>query len=270
MGCFYWAKNKGMAVFFLGGLLAFLLTGSQALAAEITARGSDSTIAVVKALAEAFKAKGGAEIKVEGGGSGKGAKDCLAGQVTMAFLSRALEEKETAGGLVGVPYAIDGVAVIINKANPADNLSLEQLKAIYTGQMKQWPDGKPIMAFNRNPDSGTREVFQEKVLGKDKFADDIPVKHDQALSPTVSKAVTAIGYTSAGHALRETNMLKILKVNGVAPAPETLRDKSYPLVRVPHLATKGQPTGDVKAFIDFALSDEGQQVVQKVGLFSLK
>ncbi|MFZ5452819.1 MAG: phosphate ABC transporter substrate-binding protein [Thermodesulfobacteriota bacterium] len=270
MGLFNRVKNKFRTWVFFCALSVFLVFGSPAWAAEIVARGSDSTIEAVKALTAAFKAKGGAEIKVEGGGSSKGAKDCLAGQVPLAFLSRGLKDKETKAGLVGVPYAIDGVAIIVNKANPIDNLSLEQLKAIYTGKMKQWPDGKPIVAFNRNPDSGTREVFQEKVLGKEKFAPNIPIKHDQALAPTISKVVTAMGYTSAGHAERETNLIKVVKVNGVEPTSANLRNKSYPLVRVPHFATKGQPTGDIKAFIDFAVSEEGQKVLQKVGLISLK
>ena len=162
-------------------LLLVILLAANARAGEIVARGSDSTIQAVQALAEAYKAKTGTAFKVEGGGSSKGAKDCLAGEVDLAFMSRQPKDDETKDGLIGMPYALDGVAVIVNKENPINNITVEQLKAIYTGKMKEWSDGKPILPLNRPATSGTREVFQEKVLGSGvEFDPGIQIKHDKA------------------------------------------------------------------------------------------
>jgi phosphate transport system substrate-binding protein len=239
-------------------------------AEQIVARGSDSTINVVQVLAKAFQEKGGVSIKVEGGGSSKGAKACLAGQVSLAFMSRAPKSKETGAGLVAMAYAIDGVAVIVNADNPISDIKLDMLKAIYIGKMTKWDSGKPVMAINRPATSGTREVFQNKVLGKGvDFSPRILVKHDKAAQVTVSKAVTAVAFTSAGALSDQTN-LKVLTVNGVAPTSETLRNGTYPIARTLHFATKGTPFGKVKEFLDFVQSNEGQQIITQAGFVTLR
>ncbi|MHC1728797.1 MAG: phosphate ABC transporter substrate-binding protein [Syntrophobacteraceae bacterium] len=262
-------KASGRLYQFFGTLLLVALVGANAAAGEIVARGSDSTISVVQALVEAYKAKTGTAIKVEGGGSSKGAKDCLAGEVDLAFMSREPKDDETKAGLVGVPYAIDGVAVIVNKANPINDLTLEQLKAIYTGNMKQWTDGKPILALTRATTSGTREVFQERVLGKAEFDPSLQIKHDKAAIDTVSKAITAVAYTSVGE-LADSGTVKVVTVNKATPSPATLRDKSYPISRTLHFATKGEAKADIKPFLEFVVSDDGQKVVKKVGFVPLR
>jgi phosphate transport system substrate-binding protein len=257
----------------IAGLLAVgfsLITATGLVFAdEIVARGSDSTIAVVQALADAFKQKSGVTIKVEGGGSSKGAKACLAGEVPLAFMSRAPKAKEADAGLVAIAYAIDGVAVIVNQNNPNNDIGIDLLKSIYTGQVTKWSDGKPVMAVNRPASSGTREVFQKKVLGKGvDFSPRIAIKHDKAAQITISKAITAIGYTSAG-ALSDQSKLKVLTVGGVAPAPETLRNGTYPITRTLHFATKGAPSGKVKEFLDFVESDQGREIIAQVGFVTL-
>lgn len=256
-------------VLYGGALLLTTFFITRAIAGDIVARGSDSTITVVQTLAEAYKAKTGTVIKVEGGGSSKGAKDCIEGQVDFAFLSREPKEEESKGGLVGVPYGFDGVAMIVNKANPADDFTTEQLKAIFTGNVKQWPDGKPILALIRPPTSGTREVFEEKVLGHGVQLDpSLQVKHDKVGIDTVTKAVTAIAFTSYGE-VTANNDVKIVSVNGVKPSPASLRDKSYPICRTLHFATKGEPKDEIKPFLNFVVSDEGQKVVQHAGFVQL-
>lgn len=255
---------------FFGSLMLITLIGTDAMAGEIVARGSDSTISVVQALAEAYKAKSGTAIKVEGGGSSKGAKDCLAGEVDLAFMSREPKADESKAGLVAVPYAIDGVAIIVNKANSVNDLTLEQLKSIFTGKMKQWTDGKPILALTRPATSGTREVFEEKVLGKGvEFDPSVQIKHDKASIDTVSKAITAIAFTSEGE-VADNKAVKIVTVNGIAPSPATLRDNSYPISRTLHFATKGEAKTEIKPFLAFVVSDDGQKVVKKVGFVPLR
>lgn len=235
---------------------ATLTLASVGRADTITARGSDSTVNVVKSLADAYQKKTGV-VRVEGGGSSKGAKGCLAGEVDLAFLSRGLKDKEKDVGLVGFFYAIDGVAVIVNKKNSVDDLTVEQLRNIFTGKTGKWDNGKPIVALNRPASSGTRECFQDVVLGKNMaFGPKVKVKHHKAAMNTVRKAVTAIAYTSAG-SLRKDEAIKVVKVNGVEPTPQTLNERAYPISRELHFATNGEPSSASKAFIDFVLSPEG-------------
>jgi phosphate transport system substrate-binding protein len=236
--------------------------------ADIKARGSDSTMHVVKALAAAFTADTGKPVGLEGGGSGAGAKAAIAGEVTLAFLSRELNATEKTAGLVGYSYAKDGVAVIVHKDNAVAGLTIAELKDIFTGKTANWADGKPLVAFNRNADSGTREVFQEHVLGKDAFSPKAAVKHDGVLVSSVEKIATAVAYTSLGEA--DESKVRIVPVAGVKPTAATLKDGTYPIARTPTLATKGDAAGDEKAFIDFVLGPKGQAIVTKEGLVALK
>ena len=247
--------------------LAASVAASQSFSA-ITARGSDSTISVVKALADAFTQKTGITVDIQGGGSGAGAKAAIAGEVQLAFLSRGLDAGEISAGLNGTQYANDAVAIVVNKKNSVTNLTIAELKDYFTGAKTQWADGAPIVLFNRNADSGTRELFQEHVLGKGvAFAANASIKHDGVLLGSVARIPTSIAFDGLGHA--DPAVVKIISVNGVVPTPETVRSHAYPLTRTPTLATKGEATGEAKAFIDFATSSEGQAVVQSAGLLPL-
>lgn len=251
----------------VASLIVCFCLGAVASAGEISARGSDSTISAMKLLAEAFNKETGKSLKVEGGGSGAGVKACLAGEVDLAFLSRELKDDEKKSGLAGVPYAFDAVAVVVHKENPTEKLSLAELKDIFTAKTTTWSDSKPIILFNRNADSGTRECFQHVVLKEAKFSETAAVKHDAVLLPAVSKIPTSVGFDSASVA-HET--VKVLAIDGVLPSEKTIQDKSYPICRTLTLATKGEAAGDVKAFIDFATSDKGQAVVKAAGFVALK
>ncbi len=251
--------------------IAILLTSCVVLntaQAQINARGSDSTMHVLKALAAAYETDSGKKVNLQGGGSGAGAKSLVAGEVTLAFLSRELNDAEKAAGLVGKEYAHDGVAVIVHKDNPTANVTLAELKDLFTGKTTAWADGKPVVPFNRNTDSGTREVFQGIVLGKDVFSPTAAVKHDGVLVSSVSKIPTAVAYASLAEA--DETLVKIVTVNGIKPSAATLKDKTYPIGRIPTLATKGEAAGEEKAFIDYVLSSKGQAVVAKEGLVPIQ
>lgn len=219
----------------------------------------------MKQLAEAFQKESGNSVKVEGGGSGAGVKACQAGEVALAFLSRELKTDEA--GLVGTSYGFDAVAVVVNKDNPTEKLTMAELKDLFSGKTTTWADGKPVILYNRNADSGTRECFQHVVLKEAKFPDSAAVKHDAVLLPAISKIVTSVGYDSASVA---HDSVKVLAIDGVLPTPKTIQDKTYPICRTLTLATKGEATGDVKAFVDFVLSDKGQAVVKSAGFVAIK
>jgi len=234
---------------------------------DLTARGSDSTTATVKALAEAYVKAGGKPVSVEGGGSANGARACLDGEAGLAFLSRDLKDEEKTAGLVGVPYGLDSVAVIVHKDNPVSGLTLAELKDLYTGKATTWSDGRPVVLFNRNSDSGTRECFQHVVLQNAPFSEKAAVKHDGVLLSTVARIPTSIAFTSANH---PDGTVKVLPIDGVLPTAENTRKGTYPIRRTLILATKGAASGEAKAFIDFALSDAGQDVLRKDGAVPIK
>lgn len=236
--------------------------------AEIKARGSDSTLHVLKALAAGFASDSGKKITLEGGGSGAGIKALAAGEATLAFLSRELNDAEKKSGLSGFAYAKDGVAIVVHPSNAVAGLTLAELRDIYDGKTVAWADEKPVVAFNRNTDSGTREVFQERVLGKDAFSPKAAVKHDGVLISAVEKIPSAIAYTSLAEA--DETKVRIVPVAGIKPTPASLRDGTYPISRTPTLATRGEPTGDEKAFISFVLGPKGQAIVSKTGLVAVK
>ncbi|MDQ5977730.1 MAG: phosphate transport system substrate-binding protein [Verrucomicrobiota bacterium] len=243
------------------------LTASVLVHGEIKARGSDSTLHVLKALSAAYTKETGQVIVLEGGGSGAGVKAALAGEASLAFLSRHLKDSEKVAGLIAYPYAKDGVAVIVHPDNPVATLDLGGLKDIFTGQNGTWPDNRPIVAFNRNADSGTREVFQELVLGKETFSPKAAVKHDGVIISSVQKIATAIAYTSVGEV--DETKVRVLAIAGIKPTAATLKDGSYPIARTPTLATKGPATPEVQSFIDFVLGPKGQAIVAEHGLIAL-
>jgi phosphate transport system substrate-binding protein len=243
-------------------VLIALVWWSAPVKAEIMAAGSDSTIELVKQLVAGFEAETGVKIAITGGGSSVGAKSCLEGKCDLAFLSRDLKEEEVKAGLVAAPYAIDGVAVIVNKNNPVENVTLEDLQKLFTGETATWPDGKAVLLFNRNESSGTRECFEHVVMKKKAFSPKAQIKHDAVLYESIAKIVTSVGYTSACHASED---LKVVKVNNVIPNADSLADGSYPICRTLNFATKGAAQGDAKAFIEYVLGDKGKEIIRKAG-----
>jgi phosphate transport system substrate-binding protein len=239
-------------------VLAVGVFASSVFAEEITAKGSDSTMPLVKALAEAYQKTGGNTVKLDGGGSSKGAEACMAGTVQLCFLSRELKDAEKEAGMVGVSYAHDAVAVIVHKDNANSDITVEQLRDMYTGKTANWPDGKPVVMFNRNEDSGTRECFDHAVMNKEKFSDKAQIKHAGVALTTVAKVPTAVAYMSAGEV---NDTVKCVKVNGIAATPENIRSKSYPICRTLTFATKAEATPAVKSFIDFCTSEAGQKLI---------
>ncbi len=242
--------------FFLG------LKPLSSLFGDFNAAGSDSTLKVFKALADAFDAKSGFHVNVSGGGSSNGAKKCLAGEVELAFLSRQLKDSEISDGLVGLHYAIDGVAVIISPHNQEDTLSLETLAAMFSGEQTTWVHGKPVMLYNRNAESGTREVFEKIVMQGKAFSPKARILHDRIMMQNVNKIPSAIGYTSASNVAKT---VKIVKINGVFPSPESLLSGEYPITRDLTIAVKGEPTGEIKRFLDFVMSEEGKTIIAQTG-----
>ncbi|HLE28902.1 MAG TPA: PstS family phosphate ABC transporter substrate-binding protein [Anaerolineales bacterium] len=249
-------------------------------------KGSDTMVNLALAWAEAY---GGAHpevrLSVTGGGSGTGLAALINGTVDIANASRAIksEEKEQAqaNGVEPVEFVVarDAIAVIVNPANPVQQLTLPQLSAIYSGQITNWRevDGedRPIVLLSRETNSGTHVYFLENVLRLGKKDDQTLFSPDTLLMPSsegisaeVRQNPNAIGYDGLGYVTPDLKTLAVAVDAGqpyVFPTIETVNDKSYPIARDLYMYTHGEPAGVVKAYLDWVLGPEAQKIVAELG-----
>lgn len=260
--------------------LGWLATAAHgALAASIRIDGSTTVLPIAQKLAEAYmKEHPDVSISVSGGGSGNGIKAMIDATTDIADSSRFLKDEEVkqavAKGAYPVPFAVahDCIVPVVHPGNPVGNLSLEQLKGIYKGEITHWqavggPDLK-ITVISRDTSSGTYEVWEEKVMKKERVS---PAALLQASSGAVAQAVSsnkfAIGYLGIGYL---NPAVKALSVNGIQGNEETTLNGTFPIARPLFMFTRGWPTGDTLKFINFALHPQrGQRYVREAGFVPL-
>lgn len=218
-------------------------------------------------------------ITLEGAGSSTGISALFNGTTDIANSSRWLKAEEIKQmgqeGKYFIPIVLgyDGIAVIVNPELPIDNISLENLAAIYTGKITRWNQLDPnlpnqrIVVYSRNSASGTYETFVEKVLKGERMAPTVQMlESTQAEITSVARNNYAIAYTGVGYV---TNDVKVLTVNGIQPTKINILNSVYPISRPLFMfvdATNGYPeTGKVKQYITFGLSKRGQELVEQAG-----
>ncbi len=266
---------------FLTGLLAPLA----AEAGSITIKGSDTMVLLGQRWAEAYmKRKPDTTLQVTGGGSGTGISALINGTTDICQASRAMKDAEkeklrerTATTGTEIAVARDGLSVYVNAANPIRALSLDQLKLIFTGKITNWKelggaDGK-IIVYSRENSSGTYVFFKEHVLKNADYtnrAQSMP--GTAAVVNAVSKEKNAIGYGGAAYAkgIRIIPVKKDGASPAIAPDLAHVQDGSYPLARPLFFYLRNKPSGEMKGFVDWVLSKEGQDIVGKVGYFPVK
>ena len=234
--------------------------------------GSTTVLPIAEAAAEAFEGRTSVNVLVSGLGSSAGIEAVSNGTAQIATSSRGLDADEQKLGLTTIPVAHDGIAVIVNKDNPVENLSIEQLRDIYAGKIRNWNEvGGPDLAIqlvNRDEASGTREAFKSIVMGETPFDRRAAVLSGTGqVRDVVSRTAGAIGYISLGFvesAYAETEV-RTLSVNHVEPSEATISSGGYPISRDLYFFTKGEPTGDVADYIDFVLSDRMAAQIRKAG-----
>jgi phosphate transport system substrate-binding protein len=246
--------------------------------ADTTVKGSDTMVILAQKWAEAFMKKFPAKkIQVTGGGSGTGIAALINGTTDIANASRQMKAEEKAkvksagAEAIETTVAFDGIAIYVNKANKVDNLTVEQLKGIYLGDIKNWKEvggaDAPIVLYSRDNSSGTYEFMKEHILQKADFAPEAQtLPGTAAVVNAVSKEKNGIGYGGGAYA----KGVKELKIEGVAPSKEAVISGKYPISRGLYVYTKGAPAGDAKTYIDFCLSKDGQKIVSEVGYFPVK
>lgn len=246
--------------------------------ASIVIKGSTTVLPIAQACAEAFMDKNpNIEIMVSGGGSGVGAASIVDGTSDIGIMSRAMKDKEVKTALDnGVDIkenvvAKDGLAVIVHPSNTVEDLTIEQIKEIYTTNSSDWKkfgsnSGK-IMVISRDSASGTFEAFNELALSKVKVRPDSLLQaSNRAVASVVASTPGAIGYAGLGY-LNET--VKAIKVNGIAVNEANVINGTYPLARPLFMYTKQDASDATKKFINFVLSKEGQEIVKQNGFVAL-
>lgn len=268
-----------MKRFFFVMLIAVMLSLPQIVLAddEISYSGSSTIgMGVFEAGAvKAFEQKTGIKFKsIEQPGSGKGIEALLEGKVTMAGASRKLEAKEKKQNLIGTVIGYDGIAVFVNKENPVKNLTKDQLKGIFTGNIKNWKEvgGKDAPIRPNTEIAGkaraTMLAFQEMAMAKAPYGTgfkEIDFPRDQIAE--VAKDENGICSVSFGLLASVPSDLRdnvqTVTINGIDTSDKNIQSGAYPISRPLLLVTKGLHKGNVKKFIDFMLSKEGQDIVKK-------
>jgi phosphate transport system substrate-binding protein len=272
----------------LTGLLLFsaaLAIPTAANAGSITIKGSDTMVLLGQRWAEQYMAKvPGTAIQVTGGGSGTGISALINGTTDICQASRSMSAAEktnlhdrynTTG--VEIPVARDGLSVYVNAANSVKELTMDQLRLIFTGKITNWkevggPDAKMII-YSRENSSGTYVFFKEHVLKNADYsqrAQSMP--GTAAVVNAVSKEKNGIGYGGAAYAkgIRVLGIKKDAESPAVEPNLVNVQNGSYPLSRPLFFYLRNNAAGDIKALVDWVLSPEGQAIVTKVGYFPVK
>ncbi|MCL1975697.1 MAG: phosphate ABC transporter substrate-binding protein [Firmicutes bacterium] len=269
--CLGSAKHRAalLAPFFALLLLALCLTAScsgRHNTAVIVA-GSTSVQPYAEILAEEFSLLcPDCEVDVQGGGSSAGITAAESGAADIGLSSRVLKENEQ--HLWFVEIAKDGLAIIIHPANPLSNLTIEQVRAIYAADISNWSElggaNNKIHLITREEGSGTRSAFEDLVMEEKRITTKAIVQDSNgAVKQLVSSDKNSIGFISLG-LVDETVMA--ISLNGLAANWDNIANGSYPLFRPFLFICKEPPTGQTKQFIDFTLSDQGQQILIKEGL----
>lgn len=235
----------------------------------VSTDGSTSMEKVIGALGESFmEANSGTTFTYNPTGSGSGIQAVSEGRCDIGLSSRALKDDEKTSGLKETTLALDGIAIIVNPQNPVQDLTLEQIAKIYTGEITNWKDvggeDAEIVLIGREAGSGTRDGFESITDTKDacQYRQELTSTGD--VITTVSRNPNAIGYASLA---ATKDSVKALTVNGVAPTEATVKDGTYLVQRPFVLVTKeGAALSETaQKFFDFATSADAASIISAAG-----
>ena len=279
-----WSRLLAVAVILTGAAGCAKNPVSGSASKTITIKGSDTMVILAQRWAETYMQKiPGVTVQVTGGGSGTGIAALINGGTDICQSSRPMKDKEKEQvrtrhnkDVKETPVALDGVAIYVHEACPIKSLTKAQLKGIYTGKITNWRElgwqDAQIVVYSRENNSGTYVFFKEHVLDNEDFAKDVQtLPGTAAVVNATSKDPRSIGYggIAYGSGIR---IIPIAPDQGGAPVAaslENVQNNSYPLSRNLLFYTLGEPVGEVKAFIDWVLT-EGQPICEQVGFYPLR
>jgi phosphate transport system substrate-binding protein len=293
----YYNSSMKSLTWLMCALLAFALLGcasspdtpgGQASGAvtSIQNKGSDTIVNLALAWAEAYRqVRPEVSISVTGGGSGTGITALANNTVDIANASRAIKPEEIAAmqakGIDPLEFVIarDAIAVIVNPHNPVERLTLQQISAIYSGEIVNWSqvggEDRPIVRLSRETNSGTHVYFLEEVLrlgdseNKTFFsANTLLLPSSEGITAEVRDNPNAIGYDGLGYVTPEVKVLAISETPGgiyYYPSVDTVNDLTYPIARDLYMYTAGEPSETEQAYLDWILSAAAQEIVRELG-----
>jgi len=249
-------------------------------------KGSDTIVNLALAWAEAYQqVRPQVQISVTGGGSGTGMAALINGTVDIANASRRIKPEERAAaeanGASPVEFVVarDAIAIIVHPDNPVDRLTIDQIAAIYTGEIDNWKlvggEDRPIVRLSRETNSGTHVYFLEEVLRKGDPQSEALFSPDTLLLPS-SEGITAevrdnpnaIGYDGLGYVTPEVKVVAVAPAGGTDfayPTVETVNTLQYPIARELYMYTVGEPQGEVLEYLNWIMGDQAQSIVSQLG-----
>ena len=259
---------------------------AEELKGSLQIKGSDTMVNLCQAWAEAFMARHPqVTVAITGGGSGTGIAAFISGTADLASASRKMTQKEAqASAAQGRPVqewavALDGLAVVVHPSNSVKRLTMQQLADLFTGKIRTWRalggSDQTVVLLSREVNSGTHVYFKEHVLGSGgEFAPEaLLMPSSQAIADEVTSNPAVIGYYGMGY-LNPKNAAVAIATSAadayVTPSEESVRSGAYPIARPLFFYTPGNLQGAAKAFVDFVLSPEGQEIVRKMDFVPVK
>jgi phosphate transport system substrate-binding protein len=245
---------------------------------RVSVKGSTTVLPISQKAAEAFKKSEGVSVSVEGSGSGNGIKSLIDSGCDIANSSREMkaEEKESAKKkgiqIREILVAYDMIVPIVNPANPVKNITMEQLKAVYDGSIKNWKElggrDENIVVISRDTSSGTYEIWHEKVMKKIDVRNDALLQASNgAIVTTVAGNPKAIGYVGFGYL---NDNIRGITVDNIPVTIENGKSGRFPVSRKLYMYVNEKKLSDkAKKFIDFLLSPAGQSLVKEAGYIPL-
>jgi phosphate transport system substrate-binding protein len=262
-------------------IITLALVSANAQADRLVIKGSDTLGAkLVPQLAEHFKAQHpGTTFDIAAEGSTTGIAAIIDGTAEIGMSSRRAKPSEvgtaSAKGKNMKPtiVAYDGIAVIVNSANPIKGLTKKQVEQIFTGDVTDWSavggTGGKISIYTRNTSSGTYSDFKELAMKKrDYSGGSQKMAGNEQIASEVGKNPNGVGYV--GMAYTKAGGLKVMPIDGVTPSVKTVQDHGYSYWRPTFYYTNGEPAGLAKQFLDFTISAAGQKIVSQVGFVPIK
>ncbi|TET98705.1 MAG: PstS family phosphate ABC transporter substrate-binding protein [Anaerolineales bacterium] len=287
-------------VWFLLFTITFLSPACESMASQesrtsatrpIENKGSDTIVNLALAWAEAYqKIRPEVSLSVTGGGSGTGIAALINGTVDIANASRRIKPEEQAeaevNGVTPTEFIIarDAIAIIVNHENPVDTLTLQLISDIYSGKINNWSEvggeDRPIVRLSRETNSGTHVYFLENVIrlgdkqGETLFSvETLLLPSSEGITSEVRENPNAIGYDGLGYVTDEVKVVAVgISLDGpfVYPSPETVNSNLYPIARDLFMYTVGEPTGEIKEYLDWILSPQAQEIVSELGFVPVK
>ena len=261
--------KKIISLLALVALIVCVFAGCSSNKEAVATDGSTSMNKVIGALGEVFQEDTGITVTYNATGSGAGIQAVQEGRCDIGLASRNLKDEEKANGLEATVLAYDGIAIIVNPANPVNDLDVETIAKIYTGEIKNWKeiDGNDaeIVLIGREAGSGTRDGFEAITDTEDKCVYRQELTSTGDVITTVASNPDAIGYASLA-SVKDT--VKALTIDGVAPSEATIKDGSYVIQRPFVLVTKKDTalSESAQKFFDYITSSAANNIISSAGV----